>query len=100
LPYDNAEAAVLIEPIASMYLGGLSAEKSFVEAVRKICDEGGIVLIFDEVVTGFRLGFSGAYSIVRVVPDLRILGKMIGGGFPVGAYGRQKGYHGESRFSR
>jgi glutamate-1-semialdehyde 2,1-aminomutase len=103
LPWNNSEAsvaiikkhakelaAVLLEPMAGMYLGGIPAEKSFVEALRKVCDEEGIVLIFDEVVTGFRLGLSGAYSITGVTPDLRILGKLIGGGFPVGAYGGRK----------
>jgi len=103
LPWNNAEAAVaiikkhakelaavLLEPIAGMYLGGLPAEKSFVEGLRKVCDEEGIVLIYDEVVTGFRLGLSGAYSITGIVPDLRILGKLIGGGFPVGAYGGRR----------
>ena len=83
-------AAVLLEPMAGMYLGGIPAEKSFVEALRRVCDEEGILLIFDEVVTGFRLGLSGAYSITGVVPDLRILGKVIGGGFPVGAYGGRR----------
>jgi len=103
LPWNNSEeavaiikkhakelAAVLLEPVAAMYLGGTPAEKSFLEALRKVCDEEGIVLIYDEVVTGFRLGLSGAYSITGVVPDLRILGKLIGGGFPVGAYGGRK----------
>ena len=103
LPWNNAEAAVkiikkhakelaavLLEPMAGMYLGGMPAEKSFVEALRKVCDEEGIVLIYDEVITGFRLGLGGAYSITGVIPDLRTLAKLIGGGFPVGAYGGRR----------
>jgi len=83
-------AAVLLEPVAGAYMGGMPAEKSFVEALRKLCDEEGIVLIYDEVITGFRLGLSGASSVTGVVPDLRTLAKLIGGGFPVGAYGGRR----------
>jgi len=103
LPWNNAEAAVsvirrhakelaavLLEPVAGTYMGGIPAEKSFVQAIREVCDEEGIVLIYDEVVTGFRLGLSGAYSITGIIPDLRVLAKTIGGGFPVGAYGGRK----------
>lgn len=103
LPFNNTEAtvslikkhakelaAVVVEPVAGTFLGGLPAEKPFVEAVRKVTEEKGILLIFDEVITGFRLGLSGAISISGVVPDLRALGKMIGGGFPVGAYGGRR----------
>ncbi|MFC1915007.1 aspartate aminotransferase family protein, partial [Chloroflexota bacterium] len=103
LPWNNIEAsmtlikkhaselaAVLLEPIACGYMGGIPAEKSFIQTLRKVCDEESIVLIFDEVITGFRLGLSGAYSITGVIPDLRALGKIIGGGFPVGAYGGKR----------
>ena len=103
LPWNNAEAsvalikrharelaAVILEPVGGLYLGGIPAEKSFVEALRKVTEEEGIVLIFDEIITGFRLGLSGAYSLLGVIPDLRAMGKLIGGGFPVGAYGGRK----------
>jgi glutamate-1-semialdehyde 2,1-aminomutase len=88
--YAKELAAVLLEPVAGACLGGIPAEKSFVEALRKVCDEEGIVLVYDEVITGFRLGLSGAYSITEVVPDLRAMAKLIGGGFPVGAYGGRR----------
>jgi len=103
LPWNNAEAsialikkhakelaAVLIEPVGGIYLGGMPPEKSFVEALRKLTEQEGVLLIFDEVITGFRLGLSGGYSLFGVIPDLRTLGKIIGGGFPVGAYGGRK----------
>ncbi len=103
LPWNNAEtsvalikkhakelAAVIIEPVGGIYLGGMPTEKSFAEALRKVTEQEGIVLIFDEVITGFRLGLSGSYSVLGVIPDLRVLGKVIGGGFPVGAYGGRK----------
>jgi len=103
LPWNNAEAsvalikkharelaAVIIEPVGGIYLGGMPAEKSFVEALRKVTEQEGIVLILDEVITGFRLGLSGSYSLLGVIPDLLVLGKVIAGGFPVGAYGGRK----------
>jgi len=103
LPWNDAEAAVaiikkhagelaavLIEPVAGLYLGGIPAERTFVEALRKVCDDEGIVLIYDEVITGFRLSLSGGYSVTGVIPDLRVMAKLIGGGFPVGAYGGRK----------
>jgi len=103
LPWNNAEAsialikkhakelaAVLIEPMAGIHLGGMTVEKSFMEALRKLTEQEGIALIFDEVITGFRLGLSGGYSLSGVIPDLRALGKIIGGGLPVGAYGGRK----------
>lgn len=103
LPWNNAEksvalikkhakelAAVIIEPVGGIYLGGMPTEKSFAEALRKVTEQEGIVLIFDEVITGFRLGLTGSYSVLGVIPDLRVLGKVIGGGFPIGAYGGRK----------
>jgi len=83
-------AAVLIEPVGGIYLGGMPAEKSFLQALREVTEKEGILLIFDEVITGFRLGLSGACSLSGVIPDLRTLGKIIGGGFPVGAYGGRR----------
>jgi glutamate-1-semialdehyde 2,1-aminomutase len=103
LPWNNTEAtvalikkhaselaAVILEPVGGLYLGGIPAEKSFCKALREITEQEGIVLIFDEVITGFRLGLSGVHSLLGVTPDLRTLGKIIGGGFPVGAYGGRK----------
>lgn len=80
---------MIMEPVAGNYLGGVPAEKSFLEAVRKATEDEGTILIYDEVITGFRLGLSGAASL-GVTPDLRTLGKIIGGGFPIGAYGGRR----------
>ena len=82
----NEIAAIIIEPIAGN-MGVVSAEDSFIKEVRSICDEEGIVLIFDEVMTGFRVAKGGAQEILGIKPDLTTFGKIIGGGLPVGAFG-------------
>lgn len=74
-------AAIIIEPLQRI----VPAQPGFLEAVRKICDAHGIVLIFDEVVTGFRFGYGGAQERYGVTPDLTTLGKVIGGGFALAA---------------
>ncbi len=79
-------AAVIVEPIAGN-MGVVPPASEFLEAVRRICDDDGIVLIFDEVISGFRASKGGAQSLYGVLPDLTCLGKIIGGGLPVGAYG-------------
>ena len=79
-------AAIIVEPVAGN-MGCVLPEPGFLEGLRKICDENGIVLIFDEVMTGFRLSKAGAQGIYGVQPDITTLGKIIGGGLPVGAYG-------------
>ncbi len=79
-------AAVIIEPIPGN-MGLVPPEKGFLQGVRQLCDENGVLLIFDEVMTGFRVAFGGAQSIYGVKPDLTCFGKIIGGGLPVGAYG-------------
>ena len=79
-------AAVIVEPIAGN-MGVVPPASEFLEAVRRICDDEGIVLIFDEVISGFRAAKGGAQSLYGVLPDLTCLGKIIGGGLPVGAYG-------------
>ena len=79
-------AAVIIEPVPGN-MGVVLPKPGFLEIVRKVTDENKIVLIFDEVITGFRLTFGGAQHVFDVQPDLTILGKIIGGGFPVGAFG-------------
>lgn len=82
-------AAMILEPVAGN-MGCVLPEPGFLEGLRKICDEEGIVLIFDEVMTGFRLAPGGAQEVLGVTPDLTTLGKIIGGGMPVGAYGGRK----------
>ncbi len=80
-------AAVILEPIQG---GFIPAEKSFMEGLRKITEKLGILLIFDEVKTGFRLGLGGAQEVYGITPDITVLGKVVGGGFPVGIIGGKK----------
>lgn len=82
----NQIAALILEPVVGN-MGLVLPEAGFLEGIRKICNETGILLIFDEVMTGFRLSKSGYQGLTDVVPDLTTLGKIIGGGLPVGAYG-------------
>lgn len=82
-------AAVIVEPVAAN-MGVVAPEPGFLEALRRLTQEHGALLIFDEVITGFRLAYGGAQSMYGVVPDLTCLGKVIGGGLPVGAYGGRK----------
>ncbi|NMG35357.1 glutamate-1-semialdehyde 2,1-aminomutase [Azoarcus sp. TTM-91] len=82
-------AAVIVEPVA----GNMNLVKpapGFLEGLRRLCDEYGAVLIFDEVMTGFRVGPRGAQGLYGIVPDLTTLGKVIGGGMPVGAFGGRR----------
>ncbi|WP_339922986.1 glutamate-1-semialdehyde 2,1-aminomutase [uncultured Cyclobacterium sp.] len=79
-------AAIILEPVAGN-MGCVPPESGFLQGLRKICDEESIVLIFDEVMTGFRLSSGGAQQLMDVNPDLTTMGKIIGGGMPVGAYG-------------
>ena len=82
-------ACVIIEPIAGN-MGLVPADKEFLHALRKLCDEHGALLIFDEVMSGFRASLHGAESITGVMPDMVTLGKVIGGGMPVGAFGARR----------
>ncbi|MEL6824451.1 MAG: glutamate-1-semialdehyde 2,1-aminomutase, partial [Calditrichota bacterium] len=82
-------AAMIVEPIAGN-MGLVLPEPGFLEALRSICDDNGILLIFDEVMTGFRVAPGGVQEIYGVTPDLTTLGKIIGGGLPVGAYGGKR----------
>lgn len=84
--HKNSIAAIIIEPIAGN-MGVIKAEDSFIRELRAICDEEKIILIFDEVMTGFRLAKGGAQELLGVTPDLTTFGKIIGGGLPVGAFG-------------
>ncbi|MBK6263800.1 glutamate-1-semialdehyde 2,1-aminomutase [Marivirga sp. S37H4] len=82
-------AALIVEPVAGN-MGCVLPKEGYLQGLRNICDKEGIVLIFDEVMTGFRLSRSGAQGVYGVKPDLTTLGKIIGGGMPVGAYGGKK----------
>jgi len=79
-------AAVIVEPVAAN-MGVVPPQPGFLERLRSLTSEFGALLIFDEVITGFRVAYGGAQSIYNVTPDLTCLGKIIGGGLPVGAYG-------------
>jgi glutamate-1-semialdehyde 2,1-aminomutase len=85
----NEIAAVFIEPVAGN-MGCVAAEKDFLNALRELCTAENILLVFDEVMTGFRLAKGGAQEIYGIKPDLTTFGKIIGGGLPVGAYGGRK----------
>jgi len=82
----GAIAAVIVEPIAGN-MGVVPPADGFLQGLRDICTSEGALLIFDEVISGFRASAGGAQAIARVTPDLTCLGKIIGGGLPVGAYG-------------
>jgi glutamate-1-semialdehyde 2,1-aminomutase len=95
VPYNNLDgflklvkreklACVILEPVLGAG-GMIPAEKEFLTGLREYCDDTGAQLIFDEVITGFRLGLSGAQGYFAVKPDITVMGKIIGGGFPIGA---------------
>jgi len=79
-------ACIIVEPVAGN-MNCIPPVPGFLETLRQVCDEYGCVLIFDEVMTGFRVGLQGAQGVYDVTPDLTTLGKVIGGGMPVGAFG-------------
>ena len=79
-------ACVIVEPVAGN-MGTVPPAPGFLEGLRSLCDSEGILLIFDEVMTGFRVAYGGAQELYGVTPDLTTLGKIIGGGLPVGAFG-------------
>ena len=82
-------AAVIVEPVAAN-MGVIAPEPGFLDGLRAECDRVGALLIFDEVITGFRLGPDGAQGIYGVRPDLTTFGKVIGGGLPIGAVGGRR----------
>ncbi len=101
-PYNNAEAveqlfrhypeeiaAIIIEPIAAN-MGVVPPRPDFLDGLRKLTNEFGALLVFDEVITGFRVAYGGAQALYGIAPDLTCLGKIIGGGLPVGAYGGRR----------
>jgi len=90
LPAQGAEiACVLVEPVAGN-MGVVPPAPGFLESLRRVTREHGTLLIFDEVITGFRVGYRGAQGLYGIHPDLTILGKIIGGGFPIGAFGGRR----------
>ena len=84
--YKNKIACVIIEPIAGN-MNFVRSDKSFLTLIRKLCTQNNSLLIFDEVMTGFRVNFKGAQACYKIKPDLTTFGKVIGGGLPVGAFG-------------
>jgi glutamate-1-semialdehyde 2,1-aminomutase len=102
LPYNNLEpvvktferygksiAAIIVEPVAGN-MGLVLPERDFLSSLRDITRDNGALLIFDEVITGFRVGPGGAQEYYNIMPDITCLGKIIGGGLPVGAYGGRR----------
>lgn len=98
-PYNDAEAmrnvfgehgdeiaAILVEPVAAN-MGVVPPREGYLKTLRELCDESGAMLVFDEVITGFRVAYGGAQALYEVSADLTILGKIIGGGLPIGAVG-------------
>ncbi len=101
-PYNNAEAveqlfqrypgeiaAVIVEPVAAN-MGVVPPQPGFLTSLRRLTSEFGALLVFDEVITGFRVAYGGAQALYGITPDLTCLGKIIGGGLPIGAYGGRR----------
>ena len=87
--YGSQIAALIVEPVAGN-MGCVPPRSGFLEALRQLTSDAGSLLIFDEVITGFRVGRDGAQGLYGVTPDLTTLGKVIGGGLPVGAFGGRR----------
>ena len=87
--YGNDIAGVIVEPVSGN-MGVVPPQGTFLQDLREITEENGTVLIFDEVMTGFRVGYHSAQGHFNVIPDITCLGKVIGGGLPVGAYGGKR----------
>lgn len=87
--YGDDIAGIILEPVAGN-MGVIKANREFIEGLRELCDEYGSLLIFDEVMSGFRVAFKGAQSLYNVKPDLVTYAKIMGGGLPCGAYGGKK----------
>lgn len=87
--YPDDVAAIIVEPIAGN-MNCIPAKHEFLEGLRTLCDKYGALLIIDEVMTGFRVALGGAQSYYQIEPDLTCLGKIIGGGMPVGAFGGKR----------
>ncbi|MBI4287790.1 MAG: glutamate-1-semialdehyde 2,1-aminomutase [Chloroflexi bacterium] len=87
--YAEGIAAVLVEPVAAN-MGVVPPQPGFLEGLRQVTQESGALLIFDEVITGFRIAYGGAHEVFAIDADLTTMGKVIGGGLPVGAYGGRR----------
>jgi glutamate-1-semialdehyde 2,1-aminomutase len=87
--YPEEIAAIIVEPMAAN-MGVVLPQPGFLESLRSLANQFGALLIFDEVITGFRVAYGGAQGLYGITPDLTCLGKIIGGGLPVGAYGGRK----------
>src|SRR5262249_12460504 len=87
--YPGEIAAVIVEPVAAN-MGLVRPLPGFLEELRRLTQESGALLIFDEVMTGFRVALGGMQEYAGITPDLTCLGKIIGGGLPVGAYGGRR----------
>jgi glutamate-1-semialdehyde 2,1-aminomutase len=87
--YGSELAAVIIEPVAAN-MGVVPPAAGFLQSLRRLCDASGALLVFDEVITGFRAALGGYQTVAGVRPDLTCLGKVVGGGMPVGAYGGRR----------
>jgi len=87
--FKDQVATIIVEPIAGN-MGTIPPSPGFLEGLRSICDQNDIVLIFDEVITGFRVAFGGAQELYGIQADITCLGKILGGGLPIGAYGGKK----------
>lgn len=85
----DAIACIIVEPVAGN-MGTVPPREGFLEGLRDICTNEGIILIFDEVMSGFRVSYGGAQELYGITPDMTTLGKIIGGGLPVGAFGGKK----------
>jgi glutamate-1-semialdehyde 2,1-aminomutase len=86
----NDLAAVILEPVPFSNLGGQEPDHEFMRSLRELTRDRGILLVFDEVITGFRIGLGGAAAHFGFAPDLHCFGKAVGGGFPIGAYGGRR----------
>ena len=86
---DDEVAAIIVEPVAGN-MGCIPPAHGFLQGLRHLCDERGALLIVDEVMTGFRVSYSGAQALYGIRPDITTLGKIIGGGMPIGAYGASR----------
>ena len=86
---DETVAAIIVEPVAAN-MGLVAPNSGFLNELRKVCDQTGALLIFDEVITGFRLAYGGAAEYFGVAPDIWCFGKVVGGGLPVGAFGARR----------
>jgi glutamate-1-semialdehyde 2,1-aminomutase len=86
LRYGEGLAAIIVEPVAGN-MGVVPPDDGFLEVLRQLCDASGALLVFDEVITGFRVARGGAQELYGITPDLTILGKIVGGGLPLAAFG-------------